>query len=224
MPDGWDVRQRHADPGPAAAHEAVLDDLAHGATSIWLAVGDGGTAVTDLPAVLDGVHLDLAPVVLDASGAADPDDAGRAAEAFLALGIRVDPARLRGTLGLDPIGCRARTGDGPAPDTVSPVALRVAHTFPLVRAVVVDGLPVHVAGGSDAQELGYALAAGVAYLRALTAAGLDVDTAAGLLEFRSRRPPTQFPTIAKLRAARRLWARVLRCAAPRPARRRCSTP
>ena len=72
-----------------------------------------------------------------------------------------------------------------------------------------DGLPVHVAGGSDAQELGYALACGVAYLRALTAAGLDVDTAAGLLELRLAATAEQFPTIAKLRAARRLWDRVL---------------
>jgi methylmalonyl-CoA mutase len=216
VPDGWDVRQRHADPDPAAAREAVLDDLANGATSIWLAIGDGGTAVADLPAVLDGVHLDLAPVVLDAAGAADPDDAGRAAEAFLAVGARVDPARLRGTLGLDPIGRRARTGDGPAPDTVAAAALRVARAFPLVRAVVVDGLPVHVAGGSDAQELGYALACGVAYLRALTAEGLDVDTAAGLLEMRLAATAAQFPTIAKLRAARRLWARALEVSGAAP--------
>src|SRR5689334_2739700 len=70
VPDGWDVRQRHADPDPRRAREAILADLTHGTTSIWLAVGGpegGATAVADLPAVLDGVHLDLAPVVLDAS-------------------------------------------------------------------------------------------------------------------------------------------------------------
>ena len=215
---GWDVRQRHADPDPVAAREAVLTDLANGATSIWLAVGgsDRGaaTAVADLPAVLDGVHLDLAPVVLDAAGSADPDDALRAADAFLELGR--GNAGLLGTLGLDPVGRRARTGDGPGPDSVVPVALRAAQEFPLVRAVVVDGLPVHVAGGSDAQELGYALACGVAYLRALAAAGLDVDTAAGLLELRLAATAEQFPTIAKLRAARRLWARVLEVSGAAP--------
>jgi hypothetical protein len=85
----------------------------------------------------------------------------------------------------------------------------VAAEHPLVRAVVVDGLPVHAAGGADAQELGFTMAAGVAYLRALTDAGLDVATAARLLEFRYAATDEQFPTIAKLRAARRLWARVL---------------
>jgi methylmalonyl-CoA mutase len=211
VPDGWDVRQRHADPDPAAAREAVLADLANGATSIWLAVGGpAGTPVTDLPAALEGVHLDLAPVALDAAGADDPADAERAAATYLDLAAgATDPAQVAGTLGLDPVGRRARTGAGPDPAAVVPLALRASREFPLVRAVVVDSLPVHVAGGSAAQELGYALAAGVAYLRALTGAGLSVDAAAGLLEFRLAATAEQFPTIAALRAGRRLWARVL---------------
>ncbi|GAA0946676.1 methylmalonyl-CoA mutase family protein [Pseudonocardia zijingensis] len=204
-PDGWDVRQRHADPDPASARAAVLADLENGVSSLWLAVGAGGTAVADLGAVLEGVRLDLAPVVLDASGdAADTELA--AAEAFLDLGG--ERAELLGTLGLDPVGRRARTGTGPAPDVVVPVATRVAERFPRVRVVVVDALPVHGAGASDAQELGYSLAAGVAYLRALTGAGLDLATAAALLEFRYAATTEQFPTIAKLRTARLLWSRV----------------
>jgi methylmalonyl-CoA mutase len=207
-PDGWDVRQRHADPDAAAAHAAVLADLENGVSSIWLAVGAGGTAVADLATVLDGVHLDLAPVVLDASGdTADTELA--AADAFLELaGERGAGRDLLGTLGLDPVGRRARTGEGPDPDVVVPTALRTASELPRVRVVVVDALPVHGAGASDAQELGFSLAAGVAYLRALTGAGLDLATAAGLLEFRYAATAEQFPTIAKLRAARLLWARV----------------
>ncbi len=65
------------------------------------------------------------------------------------------------------------------------------------------------AGGSDAQQLGFSLAAGVAYLRALVDGGLDVATAARLLEFRYSVSVQQLPTIALLRAARRTWARVL---------------
>ena len=49
---------------------------------------------------------------------------------------------------------------------------RAARTYPGVRALVVDGTRYHRAGASDAEELGCSLAAGVAYLRALTAAGL----------------------------------------------------
>jgi methylmalonyl-CoA mutase len=197
-PDGWDVRQRHEGPD---VHDGVLADLENGVTSIWLATGDGA----ELPTALDGVLLDLAPVALDTDGA----DTGAAAAYLDLAGRLADPAALLGTLGLDPIGLRARTGVGPDVASVVPLARRVAAEHPLVRPIVVDGLPVHAAGGADAQELGFTMAAGVAYLRALTDAGLDVTTAARLLEFRYAATDEQFPTIAKLRAARRLWARVL---------------
>jgi len=151
------------------------------------------------------VLLDLAPVALDTGGA----DTGAAAAYLDLAGGLADPAALLGTLGLDPIGLRARTGVGPDVASIVPLAQRVAAEHPLVRAIVVDGLPVHAAGSADAQELGFTMAAGVAYLRALTDAGLDVATAARLLEFRYAATDEQFPTIAKLRAARRLWSRVL---------------
>jgi methylmalonyl-CoA mutase len=218
VPDGWDVRQRHAEADPPSARAAVLADLENGVTSIWLAVGTGGTAVADLPAVLDGMHLDLAPVVLDASAAPAHTEVA-AAEALLALAAErgVAPADLLGTLGLDPIGRRARTGAGPELTAVVPLVRRVTAEFPQVRTVVVDALPVHEAGASDAQELGFSLAAGVAYLRAFAAAGLDLAAAARQLEFRYAATAEQFPTIAKLRAARLLWARVTEaCGEPLP--------
>ena len=74
---------------------------------------------------------------------------------------------------------------------------------------MVDGTAVHDLGGSDVQELGYVLALGAHYLRALDAAGIAVDEAAGLVEFRLAASDEQFLTIAKLRAVRRLWARML---------------
>ena len=77
------------------------------------------------------------------------------------------------------------------------------------RALVVDGTAVHDLGASDVQELGYVLALGAHYLRALDAAGISVDDAAGLVEFRLAASDEQFVTIAKLRAVRRMWARML---------------
>ncbi|QJY48755.1 methylmalonyl-CoA mutase family protein [Pseudonocardia broussonetiae] len=199
VPDGWDVRQRHAGTDADDLRAAVLADLENGVTSVWL----DGVAPADLPHVLGDVLLDLAPVVLDAGAG----DQAALAEAFLALAAeRGTGEALLGTLGLDPVGLRARTGDGPAVDSVVALAERVAADHPLVRAVVVDALPVHAAGGSDAQELGFALAAGLEYLRVLEPLG--VPTASRLLEFRLAATAEQFPTIAKLRAARRLWARV----------------
>jgi methylmalonyl-CoA mutase len=59
---GWDVRQQHT----TADNAAVLGDLENGVTSLWLVTGERGIPVASLGAVLDGVYLDLAPVVLDA--------------------------------------------------------------------------------------------------------------------------------------------------------------
>ena len=81
-----------------------------------------------------------------------------------------------------------------------------------------DGRPVHDAGGSDAQELAFALAAGVAYLRALETAGIELDAARAALSFRLSADADQFLTLAKFRSLRLLWARVEQACglAPRP--------
>ncbi|MEU9958638.1 methylmalonyl-CoA mutase subunit beta [Streptomyces sp. NPDC050982] len=206
---GWDVRQRHT----AADNGAVLADLENGVASLWLAVGEGGFPVSSLGRVLDGVYLDLAPVVLEAGREVEP-----AARELLRLyeerGVARDAAR--GNLGADPLGHEARTGDGGfdfAP--VAALARLCAEEYPGLRALTVDALPYHEAGGSAAQELGCSLATGVAYLRELTGAGLSVEQACAQLEFRYAATADQFLTIAKLRAARRLWARVAEvCGAP----------
>ena len=71
-----------------------------------------------------------------------------------------------------------------------------------------DGRIIHNAGGSEAQELAYALAVAVAYLRALEGAGIALDAARSMIEFRLAADADQFLTIAKFRALRALWARV----------------
>jgi len=199
----WDVRGYFADPDAKATAADVQVDLDNGVTSVWLEVGAGGVAVDGLAAALDGVLLDVAPVVLDAS---DPV-AAAAAFATLAAGT----ALAEGTnLGADPIGALARPGADTSAD-IDAVVASVADTASDLGclALVVDGTAVHDLGASDVQELGWSLAVGTAYLRSLVAAGYSVADAAALIEFRYAATDEQFPTIAKLRAARRLWARVL---------------
>ncbi|MFI1393647.1 methylmalonyl-CoA mutase family protein [Streptomyces sp. NPDC020681] len=211
---GWDVRQRHDRPDPVRTNEAVLADLENGVTSLWLSVGAAGVPVSGLAAALDGVFLDLAPVVLDAGS-----EFGAAAQELLSLyekrGVPRESAS--GNLGGDPIGYEARTGEAlDVSDAVATAAL-CAREWPALRALTVDALPYHEAGGSAAQELGCSLATGVAYLRALVDGGLSVEAACGQLEFRYAATADQFLTIAKLRAARRVWARVAEACGADPA-------
>ncbi|WP_405818450.1 methylmalonyl-CoA mutase family protein [Streptomyces sp. NBC_00838] len=215
-PGGWDVRQRHARTDPARTNEAVLADLANGTTSLWLAVGRSGVPVTGLADAVDGVYLDLAPVALDA-GDEFPEAAAELLRLYDERGVPRGEAR--GTLGADPVGLLARTGhEAPGlTDAAAELAGLCHREYPGLCALVVDALPYHEAGGSAAQELGCSLAAGVAALRDLDAAGLSVEAACGQLEFRYAATADQFLTIAKLRAARRLWSRVAEVSGAGPA-------
>ena len=207
----WDIRVHLNGPDVKLANEAALVDLNGGATSLWLELGAGLTP-EDLDATLADVLLDLAPVVLDA-----PADPLAAAEALVAVldDRGVTPAD--GTnLGADPIGARVRgvVSTGSTTENEATAEGTLVAVAELARAagtlgVVVDATAVHDLGASDAQELGYSLAVGAAYLRTLTEAGIPLDEALGLIEFRYAATDEQFPTIAKLRAARRLWARVV---------------
>lgn len=199
----WDVRAWFTDPDPKATAADIQTDLNNGVTSVWLQVGAGGVPADGLAAALDGVLLDVSPVVLDAS------DPVAAAEAFATVvrGSSSTTGLAAGTnLGADPVAAAVRGRD------VS--AGTLAHVAGIARelgclAAVVDGTAVHDLGASDVQEVGYSIAVGAEYLRELVASGVPVAEAAELIEFRYAATDEQFLTIAKLRAARRLWARVL---------------
>lgn len=220
---GWDVRAHVAGADPAGARRVALAELAGGVTSLWIAVGAGGLAPGDLPAALEGVDLTIAPVVLQPSSDAIPD-AGRALAALAGdRGARLHPG---GSLGADPIGAAvqqilAADGHRPSlPDQAPTTTAAVEIAAGLgIGAIVVDAAALHDAGAIDTLEIGYSLAAGAAYLRILTAAGVDIGTACRLISFRYAVTDEQFTQIAKLRAARLAWARVCELSGASPAAR-----
>ncbi|WP_018333123.1 methylmalonyl-CoA mutase family protein [Actinomycetospora chiangmaiensis] len=206
--DGWYRRQRHALTDLEGAHDVVMAELENGVSSLWLVLGEaGGPAVDALPRLLEGVYLDLAPIALEAGR-----DTPEAADALLALaadqGVTGD---LGGSLGYDPLLARTRGGAALTDAYRSSLvehARAAAEKHPHLATVVADGLPYHEAGGSDGQELGAALAAGLHAVRLLNDAGLSVDDAFARVEFRFAATADQFATLAKLRAARRCWDRI----------------
>jgi methylmalonyl-CoA mutase len=205
----WDVRQRVVEPDPVAGNRAVLAELAGGASSIWLQLGAGAAPVGSLATLLDGVYLDLAAVALDAGEATEA-----AAGALLRLVADRGLTDLSGTLGADPIGLAARTGTVPDLDVLARLA-EASADFPRLLPATVDGTVYSEAGGSDSDELAISVAVGVAYLRALTGAGLGIEQALAQLEFRYAVSADQWTSMAKLRAGRRLWDRVAElCGAP----------
>ncbi|MFN8189480.1 MAG: methylmalonyl-CoA mutase family protein [Nocardioidaceae bacterium] len=183
----WDVRSLVPAGTAQQMNSEALADLQGGATSVWLEVGPDA----DFAAVCAGVDLCIAPAVLAPTG----DDL-TTAQAFLAHRAGESRGLHPSTnLGLDPLRATKEKAD---------LALGAG-----VLGFVIDATKVHDLGASDAQELGYAMAVAATYLRTLTAAGVELDCASSLVEFRFAATDEQFPTIAKLRAARRLWARML---------------
>lgn len=198
----WDVRQLVEGTDAEHVRRAVLEDLERGVTSVWVTVGDGYLAPSDLAAALDGVLLDLAPVAVSSV-----TEQVAAAEALLTI-LEAAPSVAPGSsLGLDPLGAAAATGQPADLAGLAPFVQRAGALDGLV-ALTVDSLIYHDAGATDVEEVALAVATAVAYVRALEGEGVSPADAFAAIDFRVAATADQFSTIAKLRALRRLWARV----------------
>jgi len=172
----WTVMQRIEFPDPVLANTQALDDLENGATGLTLVFAGSLNAKSyGLPATpaalaqtLDGVMLDLIALRVETA-----PFAGRPVSELitgLVAARKLDPATLAIDVGLDPVGDMARTGRAllPWPE----LSKRAGETakgladrgFAKARFLRADGRAVHEAGGSEAQELAFAIAAGVDYL------------------------------------------------------------
>ncbi|MGA9121187.1 MAG: methylmalonyl-CoA mutase family protein [Bacteroidota bacterium] len=85
-----------------------------------------------------------------------------------------------------------------------------AREVPRWNTISISGYHIREAGSTASQEVGFTLADGIAYVNAALAAGLDVDTFAGQLSFFFNAHNDLLEEVAKYRAARRLWARIMK--------------
>ncbi len=213
----WQALARIDRTDPALANDGALDELNGGANGLWLvfegAAGDYGYALPPneaaLARVLEGVDLTFGiSVDLDLS-----PHAAAAIDAALAKGLAARPGSINLRIGHDPLGAAALANAAPRPwKEEAPhfarraIALRNAGFAG--KLAVADGRIIHNAGGSEAEELGFVLSVGLAYLRALESEGVALDAARHMLFFRSSADADQFLTIAKFRSLRKLWSRV----------------
>jgi methylmalonyl-CoA mutase len=227
----WQVMQRIDHPDPAAANALVIHDLENGASGIEIefAGGPGARGFGVIDAAPETVRRLFDGVVFDAgiSIALHPVvGRGNAGESLAALieGQGVDPAKVDLRVNYQALSTMAARGYAPAAwkEMEKPFAgvvgglIKRGFRGPFVLA---DGRVVHDAGGSEAQELAFALSLAVAYLRMLEAGGIDLDAARAAISFRLAADADQFLTMAKFRALRLLWARIeAACGlAPKPA-------
>jgi methylmalonyl-CoA mutase len=195
---GFGIRQRFPLNTPPEVLEAAI---AGGVQSLEFLVGDGESAGRALAASLKDFHAGTVELSFEGMTAAQ-HASDRAAFGGLQM-----------SWGIDPIGHALRRG-GAAGSLQSellalPHAAKSGTAQSLLRA---SGESIFDAGATTVMTLGATLAVAVAYLRALDDAGADPAWAASVIEARLPCSPRFFESIAMLRAARLVWARVLEVA------------
>jgi len=215
----WQIMQRIDHPDAAQANAQALQDLANGATGLTLvfegsiaARGFGLPPTKDaLTRALDGIFLE-ADIAIEFEVSPHGRDIGQHLADLLKT-RNVAPGAVNVRFGFDPIGGAAVRG-GSAGDWASSAKVfgdKIAQLKQLgFRGpfAAIDGRVIHDAGGSEAQELAFVLATGVAYLRALETAGRSLEEARDAIYARLAADADQFLTMAKFRALRLLWARI----------------
>ena len=216
----WQILQRVDHPDPAQANAQALHDLENGATGLEFEFAGGtgarGFGVADatketLAKVCEGIFFD-AGVMIALNPVLGRENAGENL-ADIIEAAKVDPANVDLHFNYQALSTVATRGAATASWTeyekpfgkVIGGLMRRGFKGPFALA---DGRPIHDAGGSEAQELAFALAVGAAYLRMLEASGIDLDTARGAISFRLSADADQFLTLAKFRVLRLLWARI----------------
>jgi methylmalonyl-CoA mutase len=225
----WLVAQETVYATPAEANAALRSDLQRGQSAVYLCldkasrlgfdadkapastVGVGGISLSspaDLAAVLGGIDLATTPVYIEAD-CATPAILAMVVSVAANSGVPVD--HLQGAVAADPLGLLVAHGSLPialdaALDRMYRATAWASANAPSLRTIGVRSRVYHDAGADAVQELAFAIATGVDYVRAMVQRGMTIDDAAGEVWFSLCSGTNFFMEVAKFRAARMLWA------------------
>ena len=175
-------------------------------------VGVAIDSIRDMATLLDGIPLGevSTSMTINATG-------GILLALYQAIGERqgVSPAELQGTIQNDILKEYAARGTyiyPPAPSLrlITDIFGYTAKVMPKWNPISISGYHIREAGSTAVQEVAFTLGDGIAYVEAAMKAGLDVDVFAGRLSFFFNAHNNLLEEVAKFRAARRLWARIMK--------------
>ena len=228
--DSWGVSQYVDDSLPKDANHASLYEIVKGGTihnirldeatrhdqdvQVGASVGVGGTSVStmeDCKQLIDRFNLKENPLYIE-TGASAAILLGMLAATV--KGAKKQTSDLKGLVGADPIGVWAK--DGALHISLDTAFDEMAHTVvwakeqaPELKTVLVSGDVYANGGANDVQEVAYALATAVCYVRQLAQRNIDIHTIAKSMMFTFSLGANFFMEIAKLRALRVIWARIM---------------
>ncbi|QRG70139.1 methylmalonyl-CoA mutase family protein [Brevibacillus choshinensis] len=228
----WEVAQEILTADAAAFNEIARGDLERGQTMLNLVfdqatrsgrnpektaletVGDEGLSIfslEDLATAFADINLEEVPVYAYAGPHNMP------ILSLLVAHLKAagrDVSKLRGCVGADPFAALVTEGTLPgsksaAFDGMAQATQWAAKHAPQLKTILVQGHPYHDAGAHSVQELAYALATGVEYVQAMLERGLSIEDIAPRMQFAFSVGSHVFMEIAKIRAARMLWAAIM---------------
>jgi methylmalonyl-CoA mutase len=214
--NGWMIRQDIVVNDFVEANLKALDILNKGVTSIgFIFKGCRQTEVAELKQLLKGIHLDAVEInfILKCRHKAF-------FEILAAYFIenKTDAAKLNMSVDFDPIGKFTLSGKFSHSDSevFEKVKTMVewGEKYPQFHMLAVHGIYFNNAGASVVQELGFSLAIGAEYMTRLTDQGTDAYLAAKKIRFNFGIGGHYFLELAKLRAARLLWANIVKAYNP----------
>lgn len=230
--ESWEVSQELPYPGPREFNIAARHDLSRGLTALNVNldhatrngldpdsaiegdVGKGGVSIAtlkDLSVATEDIDLEKISLFVRSGASALPFAAILAA---LVKQRGLNLSKLQGCIEMDPLGVLAHEGTLPqsldeAWREMAALTGWAAEAAPKLQTICVHSRSFHEAGGNAVQELAYALAMGVQYLREMESRGLSVDVVAPRMRFAFCVGQNFFTEIAKFRAARLLWSRIV---------------
>jgi len=205
----WLVRQDIKVDCPKEANAKALDILNKGVDSIGFNINKKDLCPEYIETLLEGICAECVELNFSTCQGATVMLAGLLVEYFTKKGYDFD--KLQGSINYDPMGKMLTKGKDVSNYIMAAKTLvEIMKALPKYRCITVNAIELNNAGSYISQELGYALAWGNEYLNALVEAGVDATEAAKKIKFNFGISSNYFLEIAKFRAARMLWANIVK--------------
>ena len=205
----WYIRQDIVADDAAEANKKALDILNKGIDSLGFYIPGEKVSAAFIETLLDQIFCDIVEVNFHTCQRHALELAQILTAYFEKKGY--DKEKIVGSIDFDPMKKMVMKGkDTSEVLATAPQLVEALKDYPQFRCICVNTVALNNAGAYIVQELGYALAWGNEYLQQLVDAGVDVDLAAKKIKFNMGVSENYFMELAKFRAARMLWAQIVK--------------
>lgn len=210
----WYVRQEIEATDAKEANAKALDILNRGVDSLSFHIHGKDISKEFVETLLQGIECEIVEINFNTCKRSTLKLAEILKAYFEQKGY--DKKKITGSFDWDPMEKMLRKGnDLTAVLSIAKDLVEAMKEYPNFRTVAVNAVSLNNSGAYIVQELGYALAWGNEYMNQLVEAGIDADTAANNIKFNLGISENFFMEMAKFRAARMLWAEIVKQYAPK---------